>query len=127
MKKHILKPFAMLCIMMLCVSCMGCKKEESVKPGTYIAEGEITQGSSITLSLFKDHTYQFSLGMSNYFKGDYKLTKDDVLELTLTENASKIPDDVVQSITLKKGDKKDQIILETELEGYVASGTVFSK
>ncbi|SES93508.1 hypothetical protein [[Clostridium] polysaccharolyticum] len=131
MKKQRKRIVAILCIMALCCSLAGCKKKEkdvrSEHTGTYRAEESADPAYPVSLSLLEDNTYQFNLGMSNYFKGDYAITEENVVNLALTENASKLSDEAIKSITLKQGEKKGQLVLEKGLDGYVAAGTVFVK
>ena len=131
MKKQRIRNVAILCIMALCCSLAGCRKtDKDVKSehvGTYRAEESTDPSYGVTLSLLEDNTYQFNLGMSNYFKGDYVITEEKLVELTLTENASKLSDEAISSITLKQSDKKGQLVLENGLDGYVAAGTAFVK
>ena len=64
--------------------------------------------------------------MGNYFKGTYKVT-DGKIELSLTENASKLSDEDISDVVFTKSDNEEQLLIQNEIKGYVPSNTAFSK
>lgn len=130
MKRIKLRAAAMLCICMLSVSLVGCGTEKEEKKasliGTYTAEVSEDMAYCPTLSLFEDGTYQFNVGMGNYFKGTYQVT-DGKIELSLSENASKLSDEDISDVVFTKSDNEEQLLIQNEIKGYVPSNTAFSK
>ena len=127
MKSVKVKIVAIMCMFILTVSLAGCKTEKK-EPlyGTYKAEVSDDVQYCPTVSLFEDKTFQFNVGMGNYFKGTYT-EADGKIELTLTENASKISDEEVSNVAFTKSEGKEKLVIQSEISGYVPSNTVFYK
>lgn len=118
------KILATACMFVCCISFAGCGSKKTVSEGTYIAERAIDPAYYPTLSILEDNAFQFNLGMGSFVKGTYKVDEDEVI-LTVNDNNSDLTEDEANDITFSIGEEENQLILDTELTGYVESGTVF--
>lgn len=129
MKNARTKLLFMVCIVVLCFSFTGCgsgKGKKNDTAGTYTAQTTEDEAYNPNLSLFEDNTYQFNLSVGSYFKGTY-VEKNDQLVLTLTDNASKVADNEITSLTLDYDKENSQFTLTQEIPGFVKPNTIFKR
>ena len=119
------KILAIACVFVFCISLTGCGSNKTISEGTYVAESAIDPAYYPTLSILEDNAFQFNLGMGAFVKGTYKVDDDEV-NLTVTDNNSNLTEDEVNDIKFSIGEEEKQLILDSDIDGFAESGTIFS-